>query len=132
MGWGTIVSVGIGGAIGSILRFMLTYISVERFGPAFPIGTLSVNLVGSFLIGVIAELAITGNFGVSRETRTFITVGILGGFTTFSSFSYDTLVLVRDAGVPSALGYVAGSVVFGLLAAYAGVVIARFVILHFT
>ena len=76
---------------------------------------------------MVAELALTRAFGVSAEVRTFLVVGVLGGYTTFSSFSLESLNLLRDGAPLTALGYSVGSVVLGVLAAYAGVVVARMV-----
>lgn len=130
MDWSSIASVGIGGALGSILRYAVAVWAVQRFGPGFPLGTFAVNIVGSYLIGAVAELSVGGDLGVTREVRTFLAVGVLGGFTTFSSFSNDTLVLVRDGATQLAAGYVVASVVLGLLAAYAGTVTARLIVAH--
>ncbi len=130
MDWGAVASVGLGGAIGSILRYLVTLAAFQRFGLVFPVGTFAVNLVGSYLIGVVAELAVTGAGGISREMRTFIVVGVLGGFTTFSSFSYDTLALVRNGSLPIAFAYAIGSVVLALAATLAGILSARLVVLH--
>jgi CrcB protein len=98
---------------------------VNRFGPGFPAGTFIINIAGSFAIGIVAELAAARAFGVSVEIRTFLAVGVLGGFTTFSSFALETLTLVRDGSTLLALGYSLGSLTFGFTAAYAGTVLAR-------
>jgi CrcB protein len=99
-------------------------LTLERFGPGFPWGTLTVNLVGSFAIGIVAGLA-TSSAGISPTMRLFIATGILGGFTTFSAFSLDTLTVGRDSGAPLALLYVAGSVCLGLAAAAVGLTLVR-------
>jgi len=126
--WQAVVSVGIGGALGSMLRFVVTVLAARWFGAGFPWGTLAVNLIGSFILGVIAEFAITGALGISPQVRIFIGVGILGGFTTFSSFTYDTLTLVRDGSTPLALGYVLASIALGLIAVYLGTITARLLV----
>ena len=128
MNWQAVVSVGIGGALGSMLRFVVTVLAARWFGAGFPWGTLAVNLIGSFILGVIAEFAITGALGISPQVRIFIGVGILGGFTTFSSFTYDTLTLVRDGSTPLALGYVLASIALGLIAVYLGTITARLLV----
>jgi CrcB protein len=125
--WQAVVSVGIGGAFGSILRYAVTVLAARWFGAGLPWGTLTVNLVGSFAIGVIFQFANTGALGISPQVRIFVAVGILGGFTTFSSFTLDTLNLTRDGTTLVALGYVLASVVLGLAAVYLGTVTARLV-----
>jgi fluoride exporter len=118
------VAVGLGGALGSMLRYAVTLWSIERIGPGFPWHTAGINVVGSFLIGVVAVYAQSG-MGLSPYMSAFATVGILGGFTTFSTFSYDTVTLLGD-GVPTlALAYCAGTVLLGVLAALAGMALAR-------
>lgn len=118
------VAVGLGGALGSMLRYAVALWSVERIGPGFPWHTAAINVVGSFLIGVVAVYT-QSSVGLSPYMSAFAIVGILGGFTTFSTFSYDTVTLLAD-GVPSvALAYCAGSVVLGILAALAGMELAR-------
>jgi CrcB protein len=125
--WASVGSVAVGGAIGSVVRYLLSVAAIERFGPAFPYGTFAINVAGSFLIGIVAQLALSRAFGVSPEVRVFLAVGVLGGFTTFSSFSMEAVTLIRNGANVAALAYVAGSVVLGLLAAYAGVQSARLV-----
>ena len=89
--------VGLGGAIGSILRFWLSGLIANRFGQTFPIGTLFVNVTGSFIIGLFATLTATeGRWLVGPYGRNFFMTGICGGYTTFSSFSLQTLSLARD------------------------------------
>ena len=84
----------LGGAIGTGLRYLTVGAAVRWLGIEFPHGTLIVNVVGSFLIGLIQEVAITSVL-ISEPTRLFLTVGIMGGLTTYSSFSYDTLHLMQ-------------------------------------
>jgi CrcB protein len=111
--------VALGGAFGSILRWGLSG-AVQRWtGSAFPWGTFAVNAAGSLAIGLIGALALERVL-VSPATRLFSIVGVLGGFTTFSAFSYETLALLRDGQWAAAAGYAGGSVGVGLLAAFAG------------
>ena len=84
----------VGGAIGTALRYLTVGAVVRWLGVEFPYGTLIVNVVGSFLIGLIQEVALTSVL-ISEPTRLFLTVGIMGGLTTYSSFSYDTLHLMQ-------------------------------------
>ena len=122
--------VALGGAAGSVLRWAAILATAERYGNAFPWGTLAVNVLGSFLIGAIAEWASGGLLGVTPTVRLFVATGVLGGFTTFSTFSLDALTLIRNGEPLPALAYAAGSVVFGLAAAYAGMLAARLVTAH--
>ena len=124
MSWQAAALVALGGALGSVLRYAVTVLADARWGPGFPWGTLLVNVAGSFVIGVVAELA-AGRGVLSPATRIFIATGICGGFTTFSSYSLDALTLARDGAATPALLYVAGSVVLGLVAVYLGVAAAR-------
>lgn len=130
MSWQGAGWVALGGAIGSVLRWLTVVVAAQRFGAAFPWGTLAVNVAGSFVIGAIAEWAAGGVLGVTPTVRLFVATGVLGGFTTFSSFSLDALTLLRDGDAPLAFGYVAGSVALGLAAAYAGMLAARLVAPH--
>ncbi|MEO6836221.1 MAG: fluoride efflux transporter CrcB [Candidatus Tumulicola sp.] len=118
------VAVGAGGAIGSMLRYAVTLVMVERIGPGFPWHTAAINVVGSFLIGVIAVYA-QSTTGVSPAASAFAIVGVLGGFTTFSTFSYDTVTLVSDGAGGLALAYCLGTVILGVAAAITGMSLAR-------
>ena len=126
MSWQSALVVALGGAIGSVLRWAVVVVAGARLGAGFPWGTLIVNVVGSFVIGAVAELAL-GPVSMPPSLRLFLATGICGGFTTFSSFTLDTLVLTRDGNGALAFGYVGGSVALGLLALYLGVVAARLV-----
>lgn len=116
--------VGAGGAIGSMARYLLGVWTLQRWGPGFPWGTLGVNVTGSFLIGLLAEL-IMHKFGASAEMRLFLITGVLGGYTTFSAFSLDAIMLFERGDVALALGYVAASVVLSILAVFAGLALMR-------
>jgi fluoride exporter len=120
-----IVAVGVGGAIGAVLRYLVGSAFLQRFGPGFPWGTFFINVTGSFLIGAVAQLAFTRSFGITPMVRAFAATGVLGGYTTFSTFSLDSVVLVGDGAAPLAFAYAAGSVVSGIIAAYFGQVVAR-------
>jgi CrcB protein len=114
--------VALGGAIGSMLRYGVAVFFAMRFGGGFPLGTLLINVTGSFVIGAIAEFSVAHN--VSPLLRTFLMVGILGGYTTFSSFSLDIVTLASRGIWLSAL-YACSSVILGLLAALAGIAVTR-------
>jgi CrcB protein len=120
-----ILAVGIGGGIGAILRYVVGAAFLQRLGPGFPWGTFAINVSGSFLIGVVAELALTRSMGVTPAVRLFLATGVLGGYTTFSTFSLDAVVLAGDGAAPLSLAYAAGSVIAGVLAAFIGQATAR-------
>lgn len=87
--------VALGGAIGSVARYGVGALAAQLLGSAFPWGTLLVNLTGSFLISLVMHVALSGT-AVSLELRIFLTTGIMGGFTTYSSFNYETLALLNQ------------------------------------
>ena len=120
-----IILVGIGGFIGSVFRFLLSGF-VHRLVPLseFPFGTFAVNVVGCLLIGLLNGLAETRQV-ISPELRLFLMIGILGGFTTFSAFGYETLSLIRGAEVFRAMGNVFLHVLFGLVAVWLGDMLGR-------
>jgi CrcB protein len=120
-----VAAVFLGGGIGSLLRYAVGLAFLQRFGPGFPWGTLAINLAGCLAIGVVAELAQSRAVGLTYGTRVFLTVGVLGGFTTFSTFAYDALTLANEAFTLPAIAYVLASVLGGILAAFAGVVLVR-------
>lgn len=109
--------IALGGALGSVARFAATDLITRGCGGAFPWGTLIVNVTGSFVIGFFATMAApAGRFPVGDGGRHFFMTGVLGGFTTFSSFSLQTLDLVREGDWLRAGGNVAGSMILCLLA----------------
>ena len=119
-------AVMIGGAIGSALRFAMSTWIAEASHSTFPWGTLAVNILGSLVIGLFTGL--TGPDGpllVSPVGRAFVTIGIIGGFTTFSSFSFQTMLLLQDGQWVSAAGNSFSSVGLCLLAVGAGIALAN-------
>ncbi len=119
-----LVSVAIGGAIGSVLRYLIQIQSINWFGTSFPYGTLLVNIIGSLLIGFLS-FALVERVIVSEEVRFAILVGVLGGFTTFSTFSLETLDLILQGNFISAVGNVLISVGLCLLSCFLGLSLAR-------
>lgn len=116
--------VALGGAIGASGRYGLGLWTERIAGGSFPYGTLSVNILGSFLMGLLAAwLAVKA--GGNETLRLLLGVGILGGFTTFSSFSLDSVNLLRDKGAGAFLLYVGASVALSLLAIAAGLWLMR-------
>ena len=115
----TLVWVGIGGCLGSVLRYLLSEYVQGRAGGPFPLGTLAVNILGCFAIGGLTGL-FEGTMLPPPEARAFLVAGILGGFTTFSAFGNETLLLARAAGRGPALANVAAQVLLGLGAVWLG------------
>jgi CrcB protein len=112
-----------GAGVGGVLRYLAGTLITERFPVRFPLGTFAVNVTGCFAIGVAVTLLVE-RWAVHPYWRLFLTVGVLGGYTTFSTFGYDTWILVRARAPLMAAGYVVSSVVAGLLAVMAGVMVA--------
>ena len=119
-----VVLVALGGAIGSVARYGVGALAAQLFGAAFPFGTLAVNLTGSFLIAVIMHVALAGT-AISLEMRIFLTSGIMGGFTTYSSFNYETLALINQRAYGLAGLNVAATVVGCFLAGVLGLAAGR-------
>lgn len=122
-----ILLVAVGGALGSVGRYLTGILMTRLLGMAFPWGTLTVNIVGSFAIGFLTEL-VARKLNASMEMRLFIIVGVLGGFTTFSSFSLDTMALVERGATAAAIVYVLSSVCVSLMATFAGLGVGRAVL----
>ena len=119
-----LAAVAIGGSLGSVARYLVAIGAARLVGTGFPWGTLVINIVGSFLIGVFAEsFALTWN--VSQTVRVFLTVGICGGFTTFSTFSLDAIVLMQRGELWPAAAYIAASVALSILALVGGLYLVR-------
>lgn len=122
-----ILAVGLGGAIGSILRYVVSVLITERVGPGFPWATLFINVTGSFILAAIAELSTTRVITLNPALRVLLTVGFVGGYTTFSTFTNETLTLVGERALVASFIYTMASLAGGLTAAYLGVVAARLV-----
>jgi fluoride exporter len=111
--------IAIGGAIGSVARSLLSTFVLRATGSLFPLGTFVVNVVGCITFGVIVGAA-QQRFVLTPETRAFLLVGILGGFTTFSSYAFESFGLMRDGQFVAATINIVGQVVVGLVAFWAG------------
>ncbi len=118
-----IALVGLGGALGAVARYLLGLWIATRVSPDFPWSTFLINISGSFLIGIVLGLASAGQ--ISSETRLFLAVGVLGGYTTFSTFSYESLELLMDGSIRSFFLNTLGQLSCGLIAVYAGLVVSR-------
>ena len=120
--------IAFGSALGGVARYWLSEVVARRFGEAFPVGTLIVNVTGSFVIGLVATLTDPGGrFLMSVTARQFVMVGVLGGYTTFSSFSLQTLNLARSGEWLYASANVLLSVLLCLSAVWVGQVVARMI-----
>ena len=117
----TYIWVSLGGAIGSAARFWISGIVAERYGQTFPYGTLAVNITGSFVIGLFAALTDSdGRWLLSPSFRQFFMIGVCGGYTTFSSFSLQTLALAQDGEWFRAVANSLASVTLCLVAVWLG------------
>lgn len=119
-----IMAVGLGGFVGSILRYVSVKTIDEYMQKNFAYGTFTVNIVGSLLLGVLVGVALKRT-ELSENARLFIGVGLCGGFTTFSAFAVENVNLINDKQVGSALLYIGASVIVGILAVLAGIWIGR-------
>jgi CrcB protein len=116
--------VAAGGAVGSVARYLVALWTAQQFGATFPWGTLSVNVIGSFLIGLLATLA--DELGaMGPDVRVLLIVGVLGGFTTFSSFSLETLRLAEQHELARTAAYFCASIALSFAAAIAGIALGR-------
>ena len=116
--------VALGGAAGASLRHFVGMLALRSFGSGFPYGTLICNVAGSFMMGLLIEL-LAIRFNASTEVRLLLTTGLLGGFTTFSTFSLDVVVLTERGQMGMALFYVAVSLAGSIVALFAGLSAAR-------
>lgn len=124
--WVRILSIGVGGFLGAIARYLLSK-GVERyFKGAFPLGTLIVNLIGCFFLGFILTVTLRKGL-IHPDLRLAITTGFIGAFTTFSTFTYETLTLFEGTNSLLALGNVVVSVILGLALGWLGILMGRMV-----
>jgi fluoride exporter len=119
----TVLWVFIAGGLGSAARYLVGWWAVVAFGAGFPYGTLIVNLIGSFALGLVAQLALGGSWSV--DMRAAIAAGLLGGFTTYSSFNQETLTMLTGGAAGLAAAYVAATLLGGLAAGALGMLAAR-------
>ncbi|TYP92133.1 CrcB protein [Fodinibius salinus] len=114
----SILYVGVGGFFGSVLRYLVSYYVNINWSSHFPFGTFAVNLAGSFLIGII--IAASLNEDMSQQTRLLLATGFCGGFTTFSSFSYEFFSLLQNEHTGYAFLYAGTSLILGLFFVWLG------------
>ncbi len=120
----TLMFIAVGGAFGAVMRFLSQATVYELFGRAFPFGTLFVNVTGSFLMGLLSVFLVE-KFNLSAEWHLAILVGVLGSFTTFSTFSIETLVLFEQGDLLKAMTNVLLSVVLCVTAVWVGAYLAK-------
>jgi CrcB protein len=120
----TFWAVAIGAALGGVARYYLASAIQQRVGPTFPWGTLVINVSGGLLLGMLMRYALATP-SVSAELRALLTTGFCGGYTTFSTYSYETATLLEDGQYGRAGTYALASVVLALVATFAGFVLAR-------
>ena len=116
----------IGGGIGAFFRYLLSGWIYKVLGTDFPYGTLAVNVIGCFVIGLFLTMA-EDRFLISPSFRIFFAVGVLGGFTTFSTFSFETVGLLKDGAIAIGLLNVGVSIVVGLTATWVGMLAGRII-----
>ncbi len=121
---GRLFLIGLAGFVGTLARYGLSGVIAKRYGETFPFGTLVVNLIGCFLIGLLFYL-LQDRFLVNQNVRTILLVGLLGGFTTFSSFGLQTFTLLQDGEFGFAALNLGVSNLLGLLMVWAGYALAR-------
>ena len=119
-----VLIVALGGAVGASLRHLVNLATLRMLGPNFPWGTLTVNVLGSLVMGFFIELLVR-RLGGSQELRLFIATGLLGGFTTFSAFSLDVALLWERGASMTASIYAIASVVLSIAALFAGLALAK-------
>lgn len=121
-----VLIVGLGGFIGASLRYIISLNAVNLFGGNFPYGTFIVNVVGAFLIGFIMELSLDSTI-ISTNAKLFLTTGIMGGLTTFSTFSFETLGMISSGNIIMALVNISLNLFLGIIAVALGQLTARFI-----
>ena len=124
MQWSVVGMVALGGALGSVVRYMVAGWIQPAWWPGFPFGIFAVNITGGLIMGLITELAAL-KLNMTPEVRAFLTTGILGGYTTFSTFSLDSALLIERGAYVQAAAYVAGSVLLSILALFMGLWVIR-------
>lgn len=116
--------IALGSALGGIARYLLGGLVQRLAGGTFPVGTLLINITGSFLLGLLYRYA-ADSAAITPEMRAFLTIGLCGGYTTFSTFSYETVRLIEDGEAARALAYIGLSVVLSVGGAMLGIAAGR-------
>ena len=121
----TLLAIGCGGFFGAISRYLVSGWAYTIFGTGMPYGTLIVNIVGSFLLGIVAQIILAGNF-LTTTVSSFLGIGFLGAFTTFSTFSVQTLELLESGSPLKALLNILLNLILCLIGAWGGLIFGRF------
>jgi len=119
--------IGLGGALGAVARYALSSYIYQKYIHSFPWGTFTVNILGCFILGIVYVFGVE-ILTLSPSTRLFVSVGFIGAFTTFSTFSLETLNLIKNGEIKTALLYGPGSLILGLFAVWLGVIIAQLIL----
>jgi len=122
-----LIAIAAGGSLGALSRHFMAGAITRTLGIGFPYGTFAVNVLGSFLMGLLVT-ALASRFGASQELRGFLTVGFLGSFTTFSTYSLETVLLIERGEWPMAALYAFGSLVLGIAGLVVGIWLGRILV----
>jgi CrcB protein len=120
-----ILAVAAGGSLGAVGRFLVGKMMFKLMGPGFPWGTLTVNILGSFAIGIVVALLAT-RYNLAHHWQGFLVIGVLGGFTTFSAFSMEVGLMLERHEISQAALYAMGSMFFGVAALFMGLYAGRY------
>ena len=124
MQWGIVLMVALGGAVGSLIRYFVAGTIQPAWWQGFPFGIFVVNITGGLIMGLITGL-VALKLNMTPEMRAFLTTGVLGGYTTFSTFSLDSAMLMERGAYAQAGAYIVGSVVLSILALFGGLWLMR-------
>jgi fluoride exporter len=129
--WREPVAISLGAVIGALMRYYLNLWFVKILGNAFPFGILFINLTGCLLIGFLATLLSEKIINISIELKLLTIVGFLGSYTTFSTYSLDTYLLLQKGSFILAFGYWIGTATLGIISTYLGVILAKYLLIKF-
>ncbi|MGE5484935.1 MAG: fluoride efflux transporter CrcB [Ignavibacteriales bacterium] len=120
-----LAAIAVGGAVGAVFRYLISWHLGNVFGVIFPWGTLAINLSGSFLMGILHSITLAGT--LAPQVRSFAAIGMVGAFTTFSTFALESLIMLREGEAFRALGYVLLSTILGVFCALVGLTVGNIV-----
>ncbi len=122
-----LLMVFLGGGLGSVLRYLIKILCEKNFGVFYPWGTFSVNILGSLILGFAFTVILSKVNALDTNMKLFLTVGFAGGFTTFSTFSLESVTLIKEGFLGTSIIYMFSSLILGLLAVFAGMYLAKYV-----